>query len=195
MVKKRALVEAAVKQAIDAVCKSGGGHPACPVVSGLLDLYLSSEFNTNRTPAPVGAGDRVPRNIDTFEKGGTMSLRVPERQGVPISVRGRADPLEAHGTIEQMVQQQLQGSTTWTDLTGFFEQYGLPDPTALVPLIASKFIVRGLRSHIGGQVPIGAGGRVVESIASRLSKAGVRRKLTGSARPGRFTNQETGFLG
>lgn len=193
MVKKRALVEAAVKQAIDAVCKSGGGHPACPVVSGLLDLYLSSEFSTTRSPAPIGAGDRPGRPATPPARRDTISALVPERDKVPISVRRGVRPEETRDAITKLVQEHLQGSTTWTDLQDFFKQYGLPGPEALIGVIASKFLVRGLRAHIAPSVPIGAGGRITESIVTRITKEGVKRKLMGS-RP-RSYNPPSDFLG
>ena len=195
MVTKRKAVESAVKLAIDAVCKSGGGHPACPVVSGLLDLYLSSELDIPKTPAGLSpAGDRARRAGAPFAQRDKISLLIPEREKVPVSVRRGIRPEERRDPIMQLVQEQLQGSTTWTDLQAFFKQFGVPGPDTLVPLIASKFILRGLQKHVSPGVPLGAGGRIIESIATRLTpRQGVKRKLTGRGRTYYAPPGEAGF--
>lgn len=178
MVGKRAMLEFAVKEAVEAVCKSGGGHPACPVVSGLLDLYLASEEGSPRGAGRIGAGDRAIRAGGPFEARDKVSALVPEGEKVPVSVRRGVRPEERRDPITQLVQEQLQGSTVWTDLSGFFKEFGVPGPESLIAVIASKFLVRGLQAHVGA--PVGAGGRIVESIATRLTpKQGVKRKLTG----------------
>jgi len=171
MGRKRQLVEAAVSAAVEAVCKSGGGHPACPVVSGLLDLYLASEFEERSTPrSGIGSGDRA-RVVRPEAKRDAVTKLVEEKL---------TRPEEKRDAVTQLVAEKLGGSRFYTDISNFLREQGVPGAEVLLPVIASKFILRGLKAHAGRGIPVGAGGRMVESVASRVSSGGRRRRLNGS---------------
>lgn len=189
MVKKRQLAEFVVKEAIEAVCKSGGGHPACPVVSGLMDLYLSMDWEESGDRGTVTAGDRPGQLVSPGGKSAMVDEHedVEARSGakVPVSVRSKISrPEQLRDPLTRVIEHQLQGSTHWTDISDFFQEWGPPFIDA-APAIAgavtastAAMIARSLGQHVGTHVPVGAGGRLTESIATRvLPGPGQKRRL------------------
>lgn len=58
-------------------------------------------------------------------------------------------------------------------------------PIGIAPYIVRRAIVQAMTGHAMKGVVVGAGGRVVQSIVTRMAAGGQRRRLKGPAGPGR----------
>lgn len=169
--RKRQALDVAVDLAVDAVCQRLGIHGACPVAEALVGMAIDAFDEEQGPKVPVPSGDRVRRTVR------------PPARGVEI---------------EERAQRPEEKRDRFTELTPEERVFKIPRgiPLAFAPFAVRRAIIAGMASHVAGKRlgrPVGAGGRVVQSIAQRVSQAGQRRRLRGPAGEVGFVPGEGGF--
>lgn len=161
MGRKERILKAVVGEAIDAVCQSGGVHPAvCPIARALVQLRFGEVDEDSEGRQAVPVGDRV-------------RARAPSR---PEAVRDVFTELVPEGKDIQLP---------------------FPIPFLVAPEILRRTIAKGMVQHVirGARgAPVGAGGRTVQDIVTRLRTGqGIRRLKKGSGGDVGFVPGESGF--